>query len=535
MAGRVVFVRHGESIWNVTDPSRGLVTRFTGWSDVTLTDHGRLQAAAAGRCLKMFGIFPDAAYTSLLRRSRDSLTEMAKAVSGNIFEIPIISTWRLNERHYGALMGLSKAEAAHKLGHELVMGWRRSWDLKPPAMSRADQYYWREAPWAQPMTIITEPGRQNIITYEKNESMPLTESLEDCSQRVKAIWVNGIAPRVARGETVLVVAHANSIRSMIKHIDSNTMSVENVRDVNIPTSTPLVYSFAYKEPTVYMNDPTSSAVARGLKPIGEPSRLGMTGRYLASKEIIGLALKSSVSMEDETLKEGSTTFFDLIERGLHDILDYAEKHQNGKKEALVISDGRGVILHSNEAWRSLCGYTEDDVRNQTSRVLQGPLTCQDTVNELNEKLRTGLPASAKVINYRKNGTAFENVFTVIPVYDWLREEQEVTDNLGTTRERALRLDYSGSDVQDYRKYTEKFMHPSHFVARLDVTPDRHDLPTRESNYGKEEEERMIPAEEKKEEVAPSKVSSAFKESNRPQQSQMESEEEKESKYADNRA
>jgi 2,3-bisphosphoglycerate-dependent phosphoglycerate mutase len=144
---------------------------------------------------------------------------MAKA-SPELSLVPKISSWRLNERHYGALVGLSKEEAGRKLGQEKVMEWRRSWDQAPPKMEHEDFMDWRLAPWARPVTIISHPGKKNIVTREKGVTKPKTESLADCANRVLPLWVLGIAPRVARGETVLVVAHANSIRSMIRHIDT---------------------------------------------------------------------------------------------------------------------------------------------------------------------------------------------------------------------------------------------------------------------------------------------------------------------------
>ncbi len=165
--------RHGESIWNVNDARRGLVSRFTvtqiinllrwrysirlrsflavlqGWADIPLTDHGRRQAAAAGRCLKRFQITPDAIYTSLLRRSKDTSVEIGRAAGGRYETVPVINSWRLNERHYGALVGLPKDLVGSVLDHEEVMGWRRSWDKAPPPMSAADTRDWRNALWVR--------------------------------------------------------------------------------------------------------------------------------------------------------------------------------------------------------------------------------------------------------------------------------------------------------------------------------------------------------------------------------------------------
>jgi len=176
-------------------------------------------------------------------------------------------------------------------------------------------------------------------------------------------------------------------------------------------------------------------------------------------------------MEDEPMHKDSISFFDLIEKGLTDIMEYSE-HQDIKKEALVVSDGRGVILHSNTEWEDLCGFTTEEIVGKTNKFLQGSLTDPATIANLDEKLRTGLPARASVINYRKSGKAFENVFTIIPVYDWLKDETDDSSH----RSKASSLDYSGSDNSEYRQYSDLFMHPSHFVARLDHTPDLDYLP-----------------------------------------------------------
>ncbi len=487
------FSRHGESVWNVTDPARGLVTRFTGWANIELTQHGLRQAAAAGRCLRMFGIFPDAVYTSLLKRSQDTYLELAQPENANISNTPIINTWRLNERHYGSLMGLSKEEAEMTMGKELVRGWRRSWDLAPPKMLREDEHYWRNAPWAEPKTIISYPGKPSVISYEKGIPMPLTESLQDCAKRVQPVWEKSIAPRVARGDTVLVVAHANSIRSLIKHIDAETLSDEAVRNVHIPSATPLVYNFTLKDPSILHTDNIEfdANVAKLLKPLGEPSSLGMTGRYLASKETVRLALKTSAPAEDEAQGRENGQFLDLIDKGLTEIIDYVDNTQEGKREALIIADGRGQILHANKAWEALVGFQLQEVTGQTSKILQGPLTSEEELQKINEKLRTGLPATTKLINYRKDGTPFENNVTIIPIFDWIHENddysflsgQQKTNHSNTSssinanndsfaanmarKTSGSFLDYGGSDNYDERKVFDKFIQPSYFVARLD--------------------------------------------------------------------
>ncbi|RYH00270.1 hypothetical protein EON65_49565 [archaeon] len=199
------------------------------------------------------------------------------------------------------------------------------------------------------------------------------------------------------------------------------------------------------------------------------SRLGMTGRYLATKEILKLGGEAS---QDEC--DG---FYDLIERGVDDIYTY----MSTSSYPLVLTDGRGCILHSNSAWESLCGYSLGDIQGHTSSFLQGDMTCKKGIREIDEKLRTGLGSQVKVINYRGDtGEAFENIFTIIPVYDWLKEREE---NLarrrtgGVYRGGGLGVCYSGGiDSFVYTKQSEKFMHPSHFVGKLEGVCMRPDLP-----------------------------------------------------------
>lgn len=202
------------------------------------------------------------------------------------------------------------------------------------------------AEWSKPITTLHETGKQTLIFIEKNVTMPKTESLQDCALRVKPIWVNFIAPKVVAGETVLVVAHANSIRSMIKHIDEATMSIENLKNVHIPSATPLVYCFTTKDPSELANVEVKSKVApstssssssgssgvsmtsvsaRSIRPMGLPSKLGMTGRYLVSKEVIKLALDKSVTMTDRNTENNpeNIDFFDLIDKNLDELIKYA--------------------------------------------------------------------------------------------------------------------------------------------------------------------------------------------------------------------
>lgn len=327
-------------------------------------------------------------------------------------------------------------------------------------MTREDKQDWLRAQWAQPQTIISEYGKRQITAVEKEIILPETESLQDCANRVQTLWKNGIFPRILQGDTVLIVAHANSIRTMIMHIDSETMTTENVRDVHIPSAVPLVYDFIRNEKD------------GSVRPMGTPTTLGIRGRYLASRELMKLNLDYTETAADDVhgineneldTVSSNENFYDLIECGLQDVMTYADEG-NGKKEALLVTDGKGLILHSNKAWESLCGFTNDDIKGLSNSFLQGPLTDKKDIRELNDKIQTGLPASANVINYRKNGAAFVNNFVIVPIYDWLNGGGEsdyshgAKASKGTTRENS------------------KTLSPDHFVVRLDKTKDRHDLP-----------------------------------------------------------
>lgn len=238
---------------------------------------------------------------------------------------------------------------------------------------------------------------------EKGATIPPTESLKDCALRVKPVWVNGIAPRVARGETVLVVAHANSIRSMIKCIDAATLNEESIRGVHIPSATPLVYTFTTVDNQLGMVPGALPLRDRGrsLVPVGVPSRLGMTGRYVATREVVQLNM-GGVSTDEDQQQRGAagSSLFDLIDKPLSQLLAYADQDRGALSgdRAVVITDGRGVIIHVNATWQRLTGFSAQYCRGRTCKFLQGPLTSSDTADALNEKLRTGLPAKAALIN-----------------------------------------------------------------------------------------------------------------------------------------
>jgi 2,3-bisphosphoglycerate-dependent phosphoglycerate mutase len=212
---QLVLIRHGESAWN-------LENRFTGWADVDLTPKGAEQALAAGESLRKAGYEFDVAYTSVLRRAIKTLWHVQDAM--DLMWIPVVHSWRLNERHYGALTGLNKAETASKYGDEQVHIWRRSYDVRPPLLETHD-----------------ERNPQNDKRYAKLSAadIPLGECLKDNVERVLPLWNESIAPALKANKRVLLVAHGNSIRSLIKYLDQ--MSDEAIMEVNVPNGVPLVY------------------------------------------------------------------------------------------------------------------------------------------------------------------------------------------------------------------------------------------------------------------------------------------------------
>jgi len=213
----LVLLRHGESTWNKEN-------RFTGWTDVDLSEKGVEEARAAGRLLAREGFEFDVAFTSLLKRAIRTLN-LALEEMDRLW-LPVEKDWRLNERHYGALQGLNKAEMAAKFGEAQVLAWRRSYDTPPPALEPTDP---RHA-GGDPRYAKVDPAL-----------IPLTECLKDTVARVVPYWNERIAPRVAAGERVLVAAHGNSLRALIKHFDA--MSDEAIVAENVPTAIPLVYEF----------------------------------------------------------------------------------------------------------------------------------------------------------------------------------------------------------------------------------------------------------------------------------------------------
>ncbi len=213
MAGKLILCRHGQSIWN-------LQNLFTGWTDVDLTEQGVREAIAAGQQLKSLDVQFDVAYTSVLVRAIRTLWLMLDEMDR--MWIPVERSWRLNERHYGALQGLNKAETTAQHGAEQVHIWRRSYDIAPPPLEETDERHPRFDP-----------------RYKKVSPLPATESLKDTLERVSPYWLKQIAPRLEANENVLIAAHGNSLRALVKMLDG--ISDEEITEFNIPTGVPILY------------------------------------------------------------------------------------------------------------------------------------------------------------------------------------------------------------------------------------------------------------------------------------------------------
>lgn len=212
---KLVLLRHGESQWN-------LENRFTGWTDVDLTDNGRAEARRAGELLRSEGFDFDLTFTSVLRRAIGTLWNVMDVMDR--MWLPIENSWRLNERHYGALQGLNKAETARKFGDEQVLVWRRAYAIAPDPLPDGDE----RLSTGDPRYADVDPAL-----------LPRTECLKDTVERVVPYWESRIAPEIRAGKRVLIVAHGNSLRALIKHLDK--MSEEEIVHLNIPTARPLVY------------------------------------------------------------------------------------------------------------------------------------------------------------------------------------------------------------------------------------------------------------------------------------------------------
>lgn len=212
---KLVLIRHGQSLWN-------LENRFTGWHDVDLSEQGLREARSAGQVLRAENFEFDLVYTSVLKRAIRTMWHVLDELDQ--MWLPVVRDWRLNERHYGALQGLNKAETAAKHGEDQVKIWRRSYDIPPPPLEAADP---RNAAFDRRYAGLT------------SEEIPLTESLKETVARFIPYWEDAIAPQVKSGKRVLIVAHGNSLRALVKHLDN--ICEEDIIGLNIPTGVPLVY------------------------------------------------------------------------------------------------------------------------------------------------------------------------------------------------------------------------------------------------------------------------------------------------------
>ncbi len=229
---KLVLLRHGESVWNKENI-------FTGWTDVDLSEKGIKEANKAGEVLKNEGFIFDLAYTSVLKRAVRTLWITLDKM--DLMWIPVYNSWRLNERHYGALQGLNKSETAAKYGEEQVLVWRRSYDTPPPVLEMKDPKY---------------PGKDPRYKDLDKKDLPLTECLKDTVDRFLPYWHETIAPTVKSGKRVIIAAHGNSLRALVKYLDN--ISDEDIVGLNIPTGLPLVYELdAELKPlkSYYLGDP----------------------------------------------------------------------------------------------------------------------------------------------------------------------------------------------------------------------------------------------------------------------------------------
>jgi len=244
---KIVLMRHGESTWNLDN-------RFTGWTDVDLTEKGMAEAKQAGKLLKDAGFTFDLAYTSVLKRAIRTLWGTLDEM--DLMWLPVVHEWRLNERHYGALQGLNKAETAAQYGDDQVLVWRRSYDVPPNPLDPAD-----------PRASYNDPRYAGL----KREEIPLTECLKDTVARVLPAWHESIAPDIRAGKRILISAHGNSLRALIKYLDG--ISDNDIVGLNIPNGQPLVYELdADLKPikSYYLGD--AAAIEAALKAVASQGK-----------------------------------------------------------------------------------------------------------------------------------------------------------------------------------------------------------------------------------------------------------------------
>ena len=244
---RIVLLRHGESAWNQEN-------RFTGWTDVGLSERGLAEAREAGQRLRHEGYQFDVACTSVLRRAIKTLWLVLEQM--DLMWVPVYKSWRLNERHYGALQGLNKAETVQQFGEQQVLLWRRSYDVPPPPLAKTDERH---------------PSRDPRYADLKPEELPLTECLKDTVERFLPYWHEVIAPSVQAGKRVMITAHGNSLRALVKYLDR--ISDEQIVGLNIPTGIPLVYELRDDLTPIrhfYLGDP--EAVQRATQAVANQTK-----------------------------------------------------------------------------------------------------------------------------------------------------------------------------------------------------------------------------------------------------------------------
>lgn len=242
MKHTLVLLRHGESTWNKEN-------RFTGWVDCPLSDQGEEEAVSGGRLMREEGFDFDLAYTSTLKRAIKTLWLALEEMDA--MYIPVVNSWRFNERHYGALQGLNKQETVDKHGKDQVLIWRRSYDIPPPPVDKSSPYF---------------PGNDPIYKNVDPDILPLTESLKLTEERFIEYWHDTISPEIKSGKTILIAAHGNTLRALVKHLDD--ISSDEITGLNIPTGVPLVYR-----------------LDEDLKPIPHEEGIApLTGRYLGNRE-----------------------------------------------------------------------------------------------------------------------------------------------------------------------------------------------------------------------------------------------------------
>lgn len=244
---KLVLLRHGQSTWNQEN-------RFTGWTDVGLSNRGVREAVEAGRMMREEGLAFDLAYTSVLKRAIKTLWLALEEMDR--MWVPVRQSWRLNERHYGALQGLNKVEMVQRFGEEQVLQWRRSYDVRPPPLSVADERH---------------AGRDPRYAGLKPEEIPLTECLKDTVERFLPYWHGEIAPAIVAGRQIIVAAHGNSLRALVKHLDR--LSDEEIITLNIPTGIPLIYELRDDVIPIrhwYLGDP--EVVKRAMQAVADQAK-----------------------------------------------------------------------------------------------------------------------------------------------------------------------------------------------------------------------------------------------------------------------